>query len=307
MKNVCVPDRYIEIDGLASMTAYAELLNKIGKPAVAMSRALFNASVPNEMRQWSFDVRTTKPQADDAFILVDFSNPDWLTYWMDENRVEEVIDHRPGHENYWRAKIEDKAQIEPIGAAATLILEKWRDAGQLENMSETSARLIACAILDQTLDFQADITTERDHTAYDDCLTRANFGGDLREWYFKACQAEIERDLEKSIKDDTKFDWKVPSFDAPMDMAQLAVWEGKDFLTKYGREIVKILGDKSWLLNLIDISAGKSQFLTNDWAIAKVITELTGAQFDDNGLLAIADRPWLRKEILRKGMEHAKS
>jgi inorganic pyrophosphatase/manganese-dependent inorganic pyrophosphatase len=306
VKNVCVTDEYIDIDGLAAMVAHAELLNKVGEQAAAMSRAPLNASVPTEMQTWSLNIENPdKRKPGDTYILVDVSEPNYMPSWADN--ITEVIDHRPGYEEYWHERIGDGAQIEPIGAAATLIWEKWRDASQLEQMSETSARLIACAILDQTLDFQAGVTTERDHMAYDDCLTRANFDGDLREWYFSSVQVDIERDLEKSIKNDTKSDFKIPSFEIAINFAQLAVWEGKDFLTKYGEKIVRILGEESWLLNLIDISDKKSRFLTNDWAIAKIITELTGAQFDDNGLLAVAERPWLRKEILKAGIENAKS
>jgi inorganic pyrophosphatase/manganese-dependent inorganic pyrophosphatase len=304
MKIVCVSDNYIDIDGLACMYAYAELLNKIGKPAVAMSQAPLNVSVPSEMRTWPFDIKPVAQQPGDTFIIVDISNPDWLPAWIDQNRIEEVIDHRPGYAQYWRERIGDGAQIKPIGAAATLIWEKWRAAGRLDQMSEISARLIACAILDQTLDFRAGVTTDRDRAAYDDCLARANFDGDLREWYFSNVQAGIEHDLETSIKNDIKTNFEIPSFDAPIDVAQLAVWDGADLWQRRQDDIIKILGESSWLLNLIDISNGKSQFATNDKSIAKTMTKLTGAQFDEHGV-ALAERPWLRKEILKAGIENA--
>ncbi|MCL2451309.1 DHH family phosphoesterase [Candidatus Saccharibacteria bacterium] len=308
MKIVCTSDAYVDIDGLASMVAYVELLNKTNEPAAAMSEARLNASIPSEMRSWPFDLKMPEPKSDDTFILVDISNPTWIPPWVDENRIEAVIDHHPGYEEYWRERIDGGTQIEMMGAAVTMIWEKWRDSGLLDQVSETSARLIACAILDQTLNFQASVTTDRDRTAYDDCLGRANFDGDLKEWYFSSVQADIEHDLENAIKNDTKSDFKIPSLEPTIKCAQLAVWDGKDFLTKYGRKIVDVLGDDEyWLLNLIDISGGKSQFFTNERMTAKVITELTGAQFDDDGLLAVADRPWLRKEIIKAGIERAKS
>jgi len=304
MKNVCVTDVYIDIDGLAAMVAYAELLNKIGEPAAAMSRAPFNASIPSEMRTWSFNI--TNPderKPGDTYTFVDISNPDYLPSWADN--VTEIVDHHPGYEEYWRERISDGAQIEPIGAATTLIWEKWRDGRRLEQMSELSARLMVCAILDQTLDFQAGVTTERDRAAYDDCLARVNFDGDLREWYFSSATAEIEHDLANSIKNDTK-ELTIPSFAEPINTAQLAAWNGADFWRRHRANLLEILGKEKWLLNLIDISGCRSQFVTNDKSIAEIITKLTGVQFDEQGI-AVAKRPWLRKEIVRAGIEYAKS
>ncbi|MCL2281019.1 DHH family phosphoesterase [Candidatus Saccharibacteria bacterium] len=304
MKNVCVTDVYIDIDGLAAMVAYAELLNKIGEPATAMSRAPFNASIPSEMRTWSFNI--TNPderKPGDTYIIVDASEPSYFPSWADN--VTEIVDHHPGYEEYWRERIGNGMQIEPIGAAATLIWEKWRDADQLEQMSELSARLIVCAILDQTLDFQAGVTTERDRVAYDDCLNRANFDGDLREWYFSGVSVDIERDLADSIKNDTK-ELIIPSFAEPINTAQLAVWDGADFWQRRRTDVLKILGKEKWLLNLIDISGCKSQFVTNDKSISEIMTKLTGVQFNEQGI-AVAERPWLRKEILKAGIEYAKS
>ena len=106
----------------------------------------------------------TKPEQianDENFqevVLVDASDTNGLEGDIDVNKVIEIIDHR---------KINDanlfpnaKVQIEMVGAAATLVAEKF-----FENkiaISKMSATLLYGAIISNTLNFQATVTTDRD-------------------------------------------------------------------------------------------------------------------------------------------------
>jgi inorganic pyrophosphatase/exopolyphosphatase len=65
----------------------------------------------------------------------------------------------------------------------------------LGEMGQASARLLMCGILDNTLNFGAKITTERDRRAYQELSKIADLPEDWPAQYFAACQAGIVHDL----------------------------------------------------------------------------------------------------------------
>jgi inorganic pyrophosphatase/exopolyphosphatase len=295
MKIVTATDEYLDIDAYGSMVAYAELLNAQGIPAIAASSAPFNASITDEIRQWPAKiVRGYAPKADDESIIVDVSNPEYIEDTA--AKIVEIIDHHPGYEQYWTERLGEKAHIEIIGAVATLIYERWLRAGKLPEMSQTSARLLICGILDNTLDFNADITTDRDREAYDRLKTLANFSFDPRKWYFKSVDQMISRDLVYSIVNDTKPNQPVLG---GLTIGQLMMWDISGLIDRRRAEIEKTISkvDKKWLVNLINLSDKRSYFLASDNKVAAGISDLLGVKFK-NGL-AVASRMWLRKEILK--------
>lgn len=197
--------KYLDIDAYAGCMAYAELLNAIGRPARAVSTAIVNKSVPAVVRAWNAPLTTTyAPSAEDRFTLIDVSNPDYFEKFVDMARIDEVIDHHPGHEAFWQARIGDGATIEWVGAACTQVAEKWVAARRINDISQTSARLLMYGILDNTLNFGADVTTDRDRQAYALLAKYADLPSDWPARYFSACQEEILADIARAVADDTK-------------------------------------------------------------------------------------------------------
>ncbi|USX56225.1 DHH family phosphoesterase [Lentzea sp. HUAS12] len=92
-------------------------------------------------------------------VLVDTHHPQQLPEKLDATRVIEIIDHHPaGHpEAFPRAAV----QNEEVGAAATLIAERFRTAGF--SPSPPVAGLLAAAVISNTLNLSAPSTSERDH------------------------------------------------------------------------------------------------------------------------------------------------
>ncbi|MCR4280072.1 MAG: hypothetical protein NUV82_01445, partial [Candidatus Komeilibacteria bacterium] len=78
-------------------------------------------------------------------------------------KVVEIIDHRKVHSahEFPHAKV----QIEPVGAAVTLIAEKFMQSKM--EISKESATLMYAAIVSNTLNFKGTVTTDRDKTAAD--------------------------------------------------------------------------------------------------------------------------------------------
>ena len=155
-----------DLDGTASAIAYAELLKKGGKNVVA---GFFGT--PHREAQFvfkTFDI--DKPvQAEDIFkredklILVDASDLRCISNLIDPKQVIEVIDHREVNQadKFPNAKI----QIELVGSCATLIAEKFFKENII--IAPSSAALLYSAIISNTVNFQADVTTKRDKKTSD--------------------------------------------------------------------------------------------------------------------------------------------
>lgn len=303
MKIVTAGFTYTDIDAYAGIIAYAELLRAQGIEAQAVSTAPTNESVSKTIRSWRPEIQTTYTLNDiDTYILIDISDPEWFEKFVDLDRVDEVIDHRPGFEEYWRERIGDGAAIEFLGSACTQVYEKWKVSGLLDQMSVTAARLLVCGILDNTLNLKAAVTTPRDHEAYEDLLSRADLPDDWSAQYFTEVQEAILADAVKAVQSDTKM-LNFKTFDNTLCVGQFAVWDGHIALEHHQEALTSALGDMQpqWFMNLISVGEGKSYFVCSDEAVREWLSNLLGISFEGN--VATTDRMWLRKEILKQDIE----
>jgi inorganic pyrophosphatase/exopolyphosphatase len=291
---------YLDIDAYAGSIAYAELLRAQGIEAAAVSNATLNESISDTVRSWHAPLETEyHPSEKDTFTLIDVSDPDFFDKFVDLERVDEVIDHHVGFEGHWQKLIGENAHIEFIGAACTLVYEQWKTAGMLRKMSVTSARLLICGILDNTLNLGAKVTTPRDAEAYDALFTQAELPDDWPAQYFTECQNAILQDAAGAIRNDTK----TPSFNTfnqPVCFGQLAVWDAPRVLAEHQQTLQKTLASikPEWFMNLISVGERKSYFVTDNADVQAWLSKLLGVRFD--GSVAIADRLWLRKEVIKQ-------
>ncbi|SMQ22814.1 inorganic pyrophosphatase [Pseudomonas helmanticensis] len=300
MKIITSGASYLDIDAYACCIAYAELLNLQGIPARAVSSAKPNSSVSPTVLSWSAAFQRYTPQANDAFVLVDVSDYHHFDPLVVLDQVVEVIDHHPGYEQYWAERLGCAADIRPIGAAATLVFQRWQAAGLLSRMSEQSAALLATAILDNTLNFTGQMTTELDVRAYDLLAQRANLAANWPERYFLECQAAIEADLQAALAADLKR-FK-PDSNLPQVFAQMTVWDADGLLHNHCNEICAWMAGQGddWLLNVISISDGKSCLLAEPEASQQTLNRLLPLQWQ--AAMAIVKPSMLRKELLMLGL-----
>jgi inorganic pyrophosphatase len=270
---------YLDIDAYSSIVAYAELIG-----GVAASSAPLNQSIVDNTDKLQ---RNYQPSAEDTFVVVDTSDPDFFDEIVDHTKISEIVDHHSGFQEYWANK-GVKNQIEKIGAAATIIWERWRDAGRLDEMSKASGRLLAEGILDNTLIFLADVASERDKVAYADLTQRF---GDIKEDYFRAVEAKILSDLKNSLVNDLKTIF-FTTLNKKLDFYQLTVLDIEPIFERKA-EVLEIIGDG--FLNLISISEGKSYVLTNKDEIRVWLSDLMDGQ-----------QLYLRKEVMRKDLDSGK-
>lgn len=297
---------YLDIDAYGGCIAYTELLNLEGVKASAISTAPLNESVTDTIRSWDSPLVTSySPSASDTFALIDVSDPSWFDAIVVPERITEVIDHHPGFEAYWKERLGDKARIEPIGAACTQVYERWLESNRLKEMSQLSARLLIFGILDNTLNFGAHITSDRDHTAYSKLLEVADLPSNHVEEYFRECQEAILEDPATALRNDSKA--QIDGYDKPVAFGQMVVWDAREVVADYGDIIRQTMTElqPSWFMNIVSICDGRSTLMCNSADIRNWVGPIMGIDFG-SGETAIADRLWLRKEINRASLDAAK-
>lgn len=291
---------YLDIDAYACCVAMAELLRLKDENAIAYSSAPCNYSVCNSLvtEGQIFKSLPSGVQAEKAkYIIVDVSDPEFLKSSVPLDKVVEIYDHHVGFEDYWKCRIGNKAHIEFIGAAATLIYREWQSADLQDKMSRETALLLLAAILDNTLNLTSANTTEEDRTVFRALCVHAGVDEEFRALYFSEVQKSLEANLKNAIFGDIKTIRYNPIL--PPRMAQLCLWDADSVLAK----IDEIRGwfeaqEDSFMINIIDLHRNCSYFLCDDGKYQRLLSQCFGVSFISG--IAKASTAYLRKEMIKK-------
>lgn len=292
--------KYIDIDGYASCIAYRELLRIQGKEAKFISTAMVNYSVTKSLLELPFSLDEYEIAPADEFIIIDLSNKSFFEEFVNEKNIIELIDHHNGFEDNWKKVLKEKATIEPIGSVATIITEKYEQLNLLGKMDKDIAKLLMAAILDNTLNFTAKITKERDKVAYSK-LEKISEDTEFKAKYFSKVQSFIEKDLNNAIVNDLKYE-KIKGL--PKALGQLTIYDIE--LLKEKLEMIKdIMGkhNEKWLINIICLKDKKSYIVCSDKSVAHDIEKLFNKTAKDN--IIELESTILRKEIIKTALENA--
>ncbi len=303
-KLITAGEKYTDIDALACAFAYDELLKLKGEASEVVLPGVLNHSVTEHVRILLPEITRLRPLGEgDSIVLVDVSDPNEIAHFATAEKVSEVFDHHSGFEDFWKEKIGSQSHIEMIGACATLIWEEWKKS-KFENMiSSTSAKLLAYAIVSNTLNFSVDITSDRDIFAFREILQFANVPKDWIKEYFEAQEKTLYSNVVETIKNDTKV-FTFSFLDAPLTFGQLELWDGSSFLKNNLEAIEKALssfGTQYQMMSIPSISEGKNYIYTKDEKIQKYLEQILGITFRDNS--AQTTSLLLRKQILKKLQE----
>lgn len=291
--------KYLDIDAYAAMLAYRQLLRALGKAEIyAVSSSRLNYSIPTRLRQTKYQLDQALPQLEADYILVDVSNPDFFDQMVDQRHIIEVIDHHTGHEAYWQARLGAGAQIEFIGSVCTIIYERIAAADKLEILDGELCQLLMAGILDNTINLQSNITTERDRRAYQELLKIGKISDDWRWQYFSECQAEIESNLVGALLDDLKIEpinqW------LPATIGQLLVLDGARIDVQALR--VALAEYASWLVNVISLADGRSYLYCSDNQVKRHLKQLLGVSGAEANLVRLPDFI-LRKQLIKRARD----
>lgn len=291
---------YLDIDAYACMVAMEELLRLQGNEAIAYSRAPRNYSVCQSLigdTKIHDCIPSERLLTQAQYIIVDVSDPKYLDKMVPVNLICAIYDHHHGFEEYWQERLGDNAHIEFIGAAATLVYREWENAGLTPRMSSATARLLIAAILDNTLNLSSKNTTVEDRTVFRTLCEKERIGGKWCSAYFGEVQENIEADLMNALLGDMK-QIEQNCF-LPSHIGQLAVWDPTSILRRLP-EIRACFHTRfdEWMLNIIDIQHRFCWFICDDMDYQKSLSAIFHVEFEAG--IAKTDRPYLRKEILKR-------
>ncbi len=297
MKIVTSGSRYIDIDAYAGCISYSYLLNLKGIQSKAVSTAKLNESITKKLLELDIKLNKYKPTEDDEFIIIDVSDKNFFDNIVKENKITEVIDHHTGFEDYWKQRLGNNSKIEFIGSVVTIIFELYEKENLQDKITKDIAYLMMSAILDNTLNFKAKVTNNRDIIAYQKLEKIIEDSENYASKYFLQCQEIIERDLKKALENDTKIG--IVSKKLPNVFSQLAVWNKNNILDKK-KLIFDTLNNfgNNWILNLICLEEGKSYIIASNDLVLQDIKNLLNGNI--NQYYLECEDVWLRKEIIKQ-------
>jgi manganese-dependent inorganic pyrophosphatase len=251
-----------DLDGAACAFAYAEFLNKNGKNVKCVIFGTPIREVEFVLDKFNIPKLGDVKNMDNLgeVIIVDVSELLGLPDKIEPRNVVEIIDHRKIHEAHKFPNA--KAQIELVGSAATLIAEKFYNNNMV--ISKESAALLFSAIVSNTINFKANVTTSRDYNM-------ANWLKDkfsLPKGYIHEMFAD-KSEFKKPLKETIINDFAIFNFNnSYLGIGQLEIINVDSFIKQNLEEIKKILNElkKEKPLDLIfltcvDLEKGYNKFV----------------------------------------------
>lgn len=294
-----------DLDGTACAFGYAEFLNKNNKNAIAAVFWTPHRESQFVLKEFNIpDLRNAESLINNInwIIIVDASDLRGLSNQIQPEKVIEVIDHRKSHEahNFPNAKI----QIELVGSAATLIAEKF----YLNKIaiSKEAAALLFSAIISNTINFQANVTTKRDHEMSDWLQTKFHLPVDYIHKMFLD-KSQFRKTLKETLIDDfATFHFNNQN----LGIAQLEIINVNNFIKENSLEIKRILEElkkEKWVelifLTCIDLENACNQIIVVDKSTENLVKEALKITFKNgiskrNGIIMRKEIVPLIKEIL---------
>ena len=286
-----------DLDGVACAIAYEEYLTQkgknvqvafFGKPQKEAQFVLDTFSIPQPLNAEQL------LREDMNVILLDASDVSGIAKEIRPEQVIEVIDHRKINEveKFPNAKI----HIELVGSCATLIAEKF--AKDTIAISENAAALLYSAIVSNTVNFLAGVTTDRDREMSAWLSEQITLPTNYIHAMF-AAKSEFSKPLKEVFEDV----FAVFTFnEKKLGIVQLEIIDGEKFVNNNRDAIQKALTSlqKEHLLDfifltVIDVEKGGNTFYTIDDLTSQLLEKGLLVTFMGN----IAKRPGV---IMRKTM-----
>ena len=228
--------------------------------------------------------------------MVDTSRPDGLGDPVKLENIVELVDHRQvGNAD---AFVNAKIWIEMVGAAATLIAEKFKQNNV--PISTESATLIYGAIIANTLNFQSSNITNRDREIALWLKAQINWPDDLSNKLFLNLDDLQGNKLLKTVQSET-FPFLLSN--QKLSIGQLTMTEAKKLVTTRHDDLVATLEkikknfQLDWnFINIIDVGEKINIFFATDPTIQTLLKNTFKVNFNND--YAVYPTLLLRKEIL---------
>jgi manganese-dependent inorganic pyrophosphatase len=236
-------------------------------------------------------------------ILVDASDPVDMPSFVDPNQVKVIIDHRAYHrmECFPNAV----AQIEAVGAAATMIGEFFQHQSLLPSVKAATA--LYAGIASNTANFRAASTTKRDLSIARWLLDIAPDGGTFIQRMFLA-KSDFANLSMKEVIDRDLSSKPLNVHGTPVAAAQLEVVGAERLIRARLEEVLTSLlelkesrqAERIFLL-VTDLNEDRTFFVFPNTKDCELLTPILSLS-DQGGFFAV-DRTVSRKELMAKLME----
>lgn len=287
-----------DMDGISAMYAYSEYLNKCGKKSCYYYEGTVKKEVQIVSEMYGIEINNNKIiNSTDKIVLVDTNSLEELPKRINKNNIVEIYDHHK--RTSWLDNKENiSINIEWIGAAATLIAEKFRD--EKIDISRESAILLYFGIISNTMNLKIKMTTKRDI--------------EISNWLKSKVPEISDKDIEtvfikkSNIIQNLREEMEVELVDKFMSiswtMGQLEIANVESFLNENETQIRKILEDihneknvKYVSVNCMDIINGYSIIVAYNQETADLIQKDLGIEFHNlKGRTTILES---RKEMVK--------
>lgn len=287
-----------DLDGVASAMAYGEFVHKTGKNVAVGIIGKPHDEAKYILDRFNFEYPDIIENADnyDEVILVDASDLNGLQEKIQAEKVIEIIDHRQAHET--DKFINAKAQIELVGAAATLVAEKFMH--NAIEISRQSATLLYGAIISNTLNFKGSISTNRDKIAAEWLNQVAKMPQDSWKEMFMAKSDLSGQKLVERIEGD--FAWfvignqKIGIAQVEMIGAEILFQQRSDEIVIILKKLQKAKGLDYIFQNTIELEEAKNYFVAPGLETQKLLEKVLKVRF--SGIIAQAPIMIMRKQIV---------
>ena len=287
-----------DMDGIALMYAYTEFLRKRGEQADYYFEGTMKKEAEIVLNKFNIKLNNvTRIEDKDKIVLVDTNYLTEIPKTIKKENIVEIIDHH-NRDSWFENRNDINVQIELIGAAATLVAERFKN----ENIeiSRESAILLYYGIISNTMNLKIKLTNQKDI--------------EMAKWLKQQAQ-EITDEIttgifvEKSqigdtLREEMEVEFKDQFMTISWSMGQLEVANVEEFLEKYEdnirkiRDVVSKENDVEFIsVNCMDIINGYSVIVVRDEKTAKLISDAVGFEF--NNLKAKTNELVSRKEIVK--------
>lgn len=222
---------YSDIDIYACTISYTELLNLQNIEAYSVINTTFTESITKEISSWKVEFINQKSfeyKPNNKYIILDRSDVENITKHISIDQIIEIFDHHFGYEEFWKNKLGRNSHIEPVGSCATLIWEEYKKKKLECSISITSAKLLYLAIISNTLDLKANVTTQRDIFASNELLIISELDKNYNKKYFNDLNTSVIKNPVKGILKDIKTN---KYGDMNISIGQLELWNVQNIPT----------------------------------------------------------------------------
>ncbi|MBR0491916.1 MAG: DHH family phosphoesterase [Clostridia bacterium] len=287
-----------DMDGISLMYAYTELLRKKREKADYYFEGTMKKEAEIVLNKFNIKLNTaTRIENEDKIVLVDTNYLTEIPKAIEKENIVEIIDHH-NKDSWLNDRNDIKIQIELIGAAATLVAERFKN----ENIkiSRESAILLYYGIISNTMNLKIKLTSQKD-------IEMANWLKQQTPEITDEITTQIfveKSQIGDSLREEMEVEFKDQFMSISWSMGQLEVANVDEFLNKYEQDIRNVLKTVSEeknveyiSVNCMDIINGYSVIVAGNEKTAEIISNTIGLNFKD--LKAKTNELVSRKEIVK--------